>query len=571
MIVAREDESRVHTQTGVWGRVTLDQIVAKNAESRPDDLALADVADRAEWTAGDADRLTWKALDTRVDALAAFFAAVGLLPDTVVALQMPPTVDAVVAFLACSRAGLIVAPLPLGTREADAADAFRALGVKAIVTCAHTETETHGERLRDVAAELFQIRFVFGAGGGELPDGLVDLRMVFEEAGALGAPPAIPRKGNPADHALSVEIVPLAAEDGDAAAPEPQAAAPRTLPLPRSHNHWIATGLMTLLEGRIDAGSVLVTPFALSGIVGIGAALVPWLVAGATLIVGLPRATDALAAEAERVGATHVLVPVRLAARLADRLAARKAAPALLVIGDDEIADRPMPRGLDVVDVTPIGPWGLVARRRIDAALVPPLPVGAVAAPADSTAGPILIETRLKAIPQRAGQMISGRPLGGELLVRGAMVPHFNWPLTAQDRRHRPRDAEGWMPTGIGARIVAAQPPTFELAGRIDQTVRIGQSFYDLEALDGVYRSIEGIADAAALLVEDAAGPVIAAAVVPRSGHRFDEAGFRRAVEETRVGLAKIPARVFSVPAIARGPSGRVLRSGMAQHLMARP
>ena len=219
MIVAREDESRVHTSTGVWGRVTLDQIVAKNAESRPDHPALIDFSDRPDWTGGAPERLTWRDLRVRVDALAAFFAAVGLLPDTVVALQMPPTVDAVVAFLACSRAGLIVAPLPLGTREADAIDVFRRLGVKAIVTTARTETEAHGERLRDVAAELFQIRFVFGAGGGELPDGLVDLRMVFEEAGALGAPPAIPRKGNPADHALSVEIVPLAAEDGDAAAP----------------------------------------------------------------------------------------------------------------------------------------------------------------------------------------------------------------------------------------------------------------------------------------------------------------------------------------------------------------
>ena len=46
MIVAREDESRTHVASGAWGRVTLDQIVARNAEMRPDRLAVADFADR---------------------------------------------------------------------------------------------------------------------------------------------------------------------------------------------------------------------------------------------------------------------------------------------------------------------------------------------------------------------------------------------------------------------------------------------------------------------------------------------------------------------------------------------
>jgi acyl-CoA synthetase (AMP-forming)/AMP-acid ligase II len=567
MIVAREDESRAHAATGAWGRVTLDQIAARNAETRPDHPALIDFADRPEWTGGAGETLTWKDLNTRIEALAAFFAAVGLQTDTVIAFQMPPTVDAVVTFLACSRAGLIVAPLPLGAREADVTEHCRRLGARAIVTVARTETETHGERLRDVAADLFQIRFVFGA-GGDLPDGLVDLRLVFEEAASLGAAPEVARKGNPADHALTVEIATLP-EDTTGAAATGEGA--RDLPLPRSHNHWVATGLMTLLEAGIGADSVLLTPFALSGAVGTGVALVPWLIAGATLVIGLPRATDALAAEAERTGATHVAIPVRFAARLADRLAARRLEATLLAIADDEPHDRPMPKGVAIVDVVPLGAYGLVARRRLDPVAARPLPVGSCGAPADAATAPILLETRLKAIPQRAGQMIAGRPLAGEIQLRGAMVPHFNWPTTAQERKHRPRDPEGWMASGIGARIVSAQPPTFELAGRVDDSVRIGQALYDLGVLDGLYRSIDGIADAAAILVDGGdTGPAIAAAVVPSAGHRIDEASFREAVAATRVGLAEIPTRVFTVPAIARGPSGRVLRAGMAQHLMAR-
>lgn len=568
MIVAREDESRGYASTGVWGRVTLDQIVAKNAETRPDHPALIDFSDRPEWTGGPAETLTWKRLQVRIEALAAFFAAVGLQPDTVMALQMPPTVDAVVAFLACSRAGLVIAPMPLGAREADAIEAYRTLGVKAIVTVAQTEGERHGETLRSVAAELFQIRFVFGA-GGDVPDGLVDLRMVFDEAESLGNAPDVVRKGNPADHALTVEAIALPPEDGDATATEITPS--RTLPLPRSHNHWIATGLMTLLEARIDVDSVILSPFALTGVTGIGLAIVPWLISGCTLVTGLPRSTDGLAAEAERFAASHVAVPVRFAARLADRFSAHRISPTIIAVAEDEPHDRPLPPGQDVVDVTPVGAYGLLARRRLDAALQRALPIGIVGAPAEAPQAPPLIEARIRATPQRAGQMSSKGTLGGELQVRGAMVPHFNWPTTAQERRHRPRDPEGWMQTGLGARIVTAQPPAFELGGRIDGTARIGQALYDLDALDVVYRSIEGVADAAALVIDDLdTGPGIAAVVVPHPGVRFDAEDFRRAVEDTRVGLAKIPTRVFTVPTIARGPSGRILRSGMAQHLMTR-
>lgn len=578
MIVAREDESRAHAATGAWGRVTLDQIVARNAETRADKVAVVDVSDRPDWTGGATESLTWAALNTRVEALAAFFAAVGLQPDQILVFQMPPTVDAVVTFLAASRAGLIVAPLPLSAREADATTLARRLGARAIVTVARTETETHGERMRDVAAELFQIRFVFGA-GGELPDGLVDLSMVFDEAASLGAAPDIGRKGNPADHALTVEVVAMPGEAPEAAAAPATAGARaeaesdngRVMPLPRSHNHWIATGLMTLLEAGIGSDSIVLSPFSLSGSIGIGVAVVPWLVAGATLVLGLPRSIDGLAGEAATREATHVLVPGRFAARLSDRLSMRRVAPTLLAVADDEPHDRPMSSGVDVVDVTPLGAYGLVARRRKEPSGPVALPIGACGAPAGTPSAPILIEMRLKAIAQTASQMAQGRPLGGELQLRGAMVPHFNWPTTAQERRHRPRDPEGWMVTGLGARVVTAQPPTFELAGRIDDAVRIGQALYDLAALDELYRGVEGVADAAALLVETPeTGTAVAAAVVPEPGKRFDEALFRAAVEKSRVGLAEIPVKVFRVPAIARGPSGRVLRAGMVQHLLHR-
>ncbi|MBP0651932.1 AMP-binding protein, partial [Mycobacterium tuberculosis] len=79
---------------------------------------------------GTAQAFTWGELERRVDHIAAFFAMLALKPDTVVALQMPPTSDAVIALLALSRAGLVAAPMPLALREAELTDRLTLIGAK---------------------------------------------------------------------------------------------------------------------------------------------------------------------------------------------------------------------------------------------------------------------------------------------------------------------------------------------------------------------------------------------------------------------------------------------------------
>ena len=132
MIVAREETSQTHLSTGVWGRVTLDQVLEKNAATKPDKIAVADFSDRADWTTGRPKQLTYTELDQRVETLAAFFAGLGLAPDSVIGVQMPATTDAVVVFFAALRAGLVVAPMPLAWREAEIIAGLTQVGAKAV-------------------------------------------------------------------------------------------------------------------------------------------------------------------------------------------------------------------------------------------------------------------------------------------------------------------------------------------------------------------------------------------------------------------------------------------------------
>jgi acyl-CoA synthetase (AMP-forming)/AMP-acid ligase II len=557
MIVAREETSQTHLSTGIWGRVTLDQVLEKNARTKPDKLAIVDFADRTEWTGGEPRRLTFAELDGRVETLAAFFAGLGLQPDTVIGVQMPPTSDAVIVFFAALRAGLIVAPLPLAWREAEVIDALTKVSAKAIVTVAAIEGDAIGERLRGVAGELFQIRFVFAA-GGHVPDGLIDLDRVFAEGESLGAAPNLVRKGNAADHAATVgwSVGTAGADDGG------------VVPLIKSHNHWIACGLMTLLEARIDHTAVILSPFALSSVLAIGGVLVPWLLACGTLVTGLPMSVDAVAEVAVAEAVTHVVAPQRFARRIVDRLDMHRHEAMILVARSDRPAESDMPRGQRAVDLTSLGEIALVARRRVDPAIAQSLPVGVIGSPSDTDFAPLLIETRIKATAQRAGDQARGSAASGELLLRGPMTPEFR--LGPGGRLQALGAADDWLATGVSVQVVSLQPPQFELRGSAGETLGQGPAAIDLRELDRLYQGIPGIADAAAVPYPTADSGRIAAVIVPRTGVVIDRKTYIAAIEAACVAPHKVPVEVFAVPSIARSStSDRVMRSGMAARLAA--
>ena len=551
MIVAREETSLTHLSTGVWGRVTLDQVLEKNAATKPDKLAVADFSDRADWTSGRPRQLTYAQLDRKVEMLAAFFAGLGLTPDSVIGLQMPATTDAVVVFFAALRAGLVVAPMPLAWREAETIDALTRIGAKAIVTVAHVSGDLSGERLRGIAGELFHIRFVFAA-GGEVPDGLIDLDRVFEEGETLGSAPNIIRKGNAADHAATI------AWNVPATGGIPQ-------PLAKSHNHWIATGLMTLLEARVDQSTVMICPFALSSLMAMGGGLTPWLLACGTLVLGLPTSVEAIADTAVEYQATHVLVPQRFARRLAERLDMRRKEPMLIIAGADRPVDTTMPRGFNIVDLTSIGEIALVARKRIDHSTRQALPIGVVGSPSETDFAPLLVETRVKAVPQRAGDAARGAAATGEATVRGPMVPEFLW--GAGGRPQALGDVEDWTSTGASVQVVSVQPAQFELRGAAADVAGQGALGIDLRELDVLYQSVDTVTDAAAVPFPDATSTRLAAVVVPRPGADFDRDSYIAAIAAARVGIHKIPVEVFAVPSIARSATERVMRAGMASRL----
>jgi acyl-coenzyme A synthetase/AMP-(fatty) acid ligase len=128
------DTSAPMTNDNSATQSTLDDLFRRALARRPDAPALIDPPDRSSFTDGPVRRLSYAEADRAIAALARL-REFGLPTDAVVAIQLPNTVESVIALLAVMRAGLIAAPLPLLWRHADAATALSRVAARALIGC----------------------------------------------------------------------------------------------------------------------------------------------------------------------------------------------------------------------------------------------------------------------------------------------------------------------------------------------------------------------------------------------------------------------------------------------------
>src|SRR5947209_13455209 len=280
-------------------RATVDDLFRRAAAARPDALALLDPPDRLSFTDGPVRRLTYAQADRAISALAARLRGFGLPTDSVVAIQLPNTVESVIALLAVLRAGLIAAPLPLLWRHADAAAALSWVAARALIGCQRIGDTVHGDLAMHIAMETFTIRFLCGF-GENLPDGVVPIDDIFASG---GEPPSIERYGDASDHVALVTF---------------DITAEGIMPIARTHAELIAGGLAVHLEARIEPKAVILGALALASFAGLATTVVPWLLTGGTLVLHHPFAPAVFAAQGADEHCTVAVLPGAMAMRLAE-------------------------------------------------------------------------------------------------------------------------------------------------------------------------------------------------------------------------------------------------------------
>ncbi|MFG0242508.1 MAG: AMP-binding protein [Phycisphaerales bacterium JB054] len=542
MILTPLKTIEAHQKSGIWGRVTLDALFRKTAMAHPDRLALCDPADRAGWISGAARQMTYGQADEEITRLASFFGAVGLQPDHVIGLQTPNTVDGVIALLAALRAGLVVAPLPLYWRQKNVLEALSRAGAKALIAGESFGGRSLGLEARDAAAEMFSLRFVFGL-GRDVPDGVMELGEVLgagaEDMGDLSG--NLPRRGtDAADHVATLTWT--------------QSTSGEPLPIARSHNQWIAAGLMPYLELSLPEAPKFVLPYAVTGMAGIGAGLMPWLLAGGTLHLHQPRSLRRLAAHVDSVGADCVLCPGSLVGSLEKRLDNMECS-VVAVWSAHSAAPVPRATNRDLVDLHVVDEFAMIARRREGSALPRPFRSGRIGSPSSAANGPALLEVEVDT--EMEG---SGGP--NTLKVRGAMVADSAWPSS---RVRIPTDKAGFVDTLLPVRMSEHGVSGVGIPGTSAPGV------FSLPALDALYGAFPGMKEAAAFLVDDGIlGARVYAALVPQNGFHLDIEGFFAYLDTERAGLAEIPHRILSLTALPRKENGAVDRAALSERVSLR-
>ena len=234
---------------------------------KPDAVALVDPANKARVTGHAPKRLTYAEADRAISALAAHFIDAGLPAHSVIALQLPNTVEFALTVLAAHRAGLVVALFPLLWRQAELVAALNRTSARAIVTTARIDGVVHADLAMNAAAEAFSIRHVCGF-GTDLPEGMASLDDALTRPSSSHRP--VIQDGRKAA-IISFDVT----GDGFRA-------------VPRTHLSIIAGALALSLESDVAQGATVMSAFAPSSFGGIAASMVVWLLSGGTLVLHHP-------------------------------------------------------------------------------------------------------------------------------------------------------------------------------------------------------------------------------------------------------------------------------------------
>lgn len=163
-------------EAGLWRQETAIDWVRRAAEATPERIAIQ----------GGGAKISFAQLQAQLDELAGGLSSLGLGHGDVIAVQLPNTVEFILAFLAITRIGGIMQTIHMPYRAAELEGLLVHSGARAVICLSEFKdyalAETHTQ-LRD---QLPGLEFVFAFGGA------VDGTMAFNDLFGFDAPPPEP-------------------------------------------------------------------------------------------------------------------------------------------------------------------------------------------------------------------------------------------------------------------------------------------------------------------------------------------------------------------------------------------
>lgn len=553
-----EDRIRDFTDRGWWTDDTWDSLLRAQAEARPDEEAVVDAANRAAFLHGEPQRWTWGELDRRVEALAAGLQQAGVAPDDVVGIQLPNSVELVQALLAVARVGAVASPFPVQYREYELEQLGTLAGVRALVTASRVGDRAAAEEALKLRASLPDLRVL--AFGPDVPDGVIALDL----AGSAGSPAPPPRT---LDAAACVTVC---WTSGTESTPKG---------VPRTHHDWVAIARASVDGAGLSQADVLLNPFPMVNMAGIGGMLVPWLLTGARLVQHQPFDLPTFLQQVAVERVTYTVAPPALLMMLLarDDVLAKADLSSLRVIGSGSaplapsmVAGWKAKHGIDVTNffgsnegIALIGDAATIPDPEQRARFFPRFGAGGYEWPNGAAAG---MRTRLVDLTTGDEIIEAGRP--GELRVAGPTVFAGYLGLPAGTGF----DEDGFFCTGDVFELAADDRGELRFYRFVDRAkdlvIRGGMNISPAE-IEGLLQGHPKVAEVAVVgYPDDVLGERAAAVVVPAAPD--DPPALGELVEHLRakqIASYKLPERLEVVDRLPRNPVGKILKRELRERL----
>ncbi len=554
------------TAKGWWGESTFKDVFERSVERTPEAIALVDPLNRLEVTDGEPQRLSYRTLYDQVRRLASVLLAQGVQKDTIVAAQLPNTVELVKLYLAAAHLGAVISPLPWQYREYEITMLLPFIDATHVVTSARIGAHQHAAMIAAVRDKIPSLRCIM-AFGENVPAGVVALDPLL----AAESDPALLNTYASTHTVDANDIITICWTSGTEGRPKG---------VPRSYNDWWVPAFGTLDAAELRDGGVVLNPFPLTAMGGIAGMLCTWLLTGGTLVqhhpFSLPTFLKQIAVE--RVEFT-VAPPVLLNMLLQNAaLLAQADISSLRVIGSGAAPLSPWmvktwqeQYNIPVINyfgsnegITIVGSHRDIPDPETRAGMFPRFG-SSQHSWSNRVAG--WMETRLIAAD---GSAITTAGEPGEMCVRGPAV--FAGYYNAAELTSGCFDADGFYHTGDMFELAAEGDDLryYRFVGRIKDIIIRGGMNISAEEIENLLQGHPAVAEVAVVgYPDELLGERACACVVARPDQTVTLADISDYLQGRQVAHYKYPERLELLAVLPRNPMGKIIKRDLRAQIAA--
>ena len=546
MITSPKQRIADYRERGWWGDDTLHGLLASKALEYPDRLAVADQPNRLDLTDDKPCRLSFAELDEGSTQVACQLLDRGIRAGDRIIVQLPNIVELVVCYMAVSKIGAIISPVPVQYGSHELQHISATISPVAIVTLERfgaLELSKTAESITNGSIQLL----VFGT----------DLNLVSTQDSQKCLQLQNHQESFPIDADQTLTICWTSGTTGT----------PKGVP--RSHNMWISTARCCAEAGNYQQGDRFLNIFPLVNMASIGGFLYPAILLGCSIVLHHPLDPELYLAQLQDEKITFTLAPPVLLNQLAKSqdMWNRFDFSQLRSIGSGSAPLAPwmietfrQQYGLEVINFygsnegislfcTPMHN----ADSEVRATMFPRLGCGI--AGFDSYANRAILT---KVVDTETGETITESGHVGELLFAGATV--FDGYLGTDNDELFSDD--GYFHTGDLVELCGDPPAFYRIAGRCKDIINRGGMKISPAEIDILLEGLTGSSEVAVCAYQDdAQGEKVCACLVVEPD--ADKPTLDDVADYLlKQGLAKfkLPERIECFDSLPRNPLGKVQR-----------